>query len=278
MRMINFNAVALYFKLWAILGLLLIATSVQASDILGPDDVVRITVFGHDDLLTEGRISSDGRITMRLIGEINAKDKTNFELEKIIADKLEKGGYIYNPQVIVTVLERVSQQVSVLGYVNKPGRFTLDSETSLLDLIAMAGGVVGSGVGGTMSLAGDNKAIISRNENGKMVKYEVNIKDLLESPESTPKFKMQQGDIVYIPKAPVFYIYGEVMRPGSYQYEPDLNVVKSLTLGGGITLRGSENRITIKRKDSNGVLQILDANLDTPILKDDIIFIGERWF
>jgi len=236
---------------------------------IGPDDVLRISVYGYEDLKTETRVSSEGRITFPLIGEVQASGKSSMELEETIAVKLIKGGFIHDAQVSVTVLEHVSGQVSVLGYVNNPGRYPLDSDSSIVDLIAMAGGIQD---------LGDNKVVVTRSIEGKPHSEELNLRAYMEKADSLAPFKMKQGDTVFVPKAAQFYIYGEVQKPGSYRIEPDISVVKALSIAGGLTLRGTENGIIIKRKTQNGSLQEIDADLSDPILKDDVIFVDERWF
>ncbi len=254
----------------ALLALLLlpIQQNIAAFNI-GPDDVLRISVYGYEDLKTETRVSPDGRITFPLIGEVEAGGKSSMELEEAIAVRLINGGFIHNAQVGVSVLQHTSQQVSVLGYVNRPGRYPLDSDNSIVDLIAMAGGIQDTG---------DSRMVVTRTVNGKPQKQELNLKVYLEDAENIAPFKMQQGDQIYVPKAPVFYIYGEVQRPGGYRIEPDISVLKALSIGGGLTLRGTENGIVIKRKDKNGALQETDAELGDTVLKDDVIYVGERWF
>ena len=232
---------------------------------IGPDDVLRISVYGYDDLKTETRVSANGRITFPLIGEVTAGGKSNKELEEAIAVRLINGGFIHDAQVSVTVLERVSQLVSVLGNVNKPGRYPLDSDSSIVDLIAMAGGI---------NDTGENRAVVTRTVNGKPQKLKLNLQAYLEAPESIEPFKMQQGDVVFVPKAPLFYIYGEVQHPGGYRIDPDISVLKALSIGGGLTPRGTENGIVIRRKDKNHVLQ----EIEVAVLKDDVIYVGERWF
>jgi polysaccharide export outer membrane protein len=236
---------------------------------IGPDDVLRISVYGYDDLKTEARVSADGRITFPLIGEVPAGGKSSMELEEAIAVRLIGGGFIHNAQVSVTVVQHVSQQVSVLGHVNKPGRYPLDSNSSVVDLIAMAGGI---------DPLGDHQVVVTRAVDGKPKKQELDLRVYLENADSIASFKMQQGDVVYVPKAPQFYIYGEVQRPGGYRIEPDTSVVKALSIGGGLTLRGTENGIVIKRKDGSGGLQETDVELSDSVLKDDVIYVGERWF
>lgn len=248
----------------------------QAADIIGPDDVLKISVYGYDDLKTETRVSADGRITFPLIGEITAKDKTTIELEDTISRKLIEGGFIHKANVSVVVLENVSQYVSVLGYVNKPGRYALNSESSILDVIAMAGGII---AGGGPSLdAGDTTVQVKRTVDGGQENLQINIDDFLKPSGTTSVFKMKPGDVVYVPKAPVFYIYGEVVHPGSYRLEPHLSVLKSLSIAGGLSPRGTESGIIVKRKDAKGELQEVDVSLSSEVLRDDVIYISERWF
>lgn len=249
--------------------LLLPILKAHAANTIGPDDLLRISVYGYEDLITETRVSADGKITFPLIGEVVAGGKSTSELEKTIAVSLFEGSFIKDAQVNVTIIEQVSQQISVLGYVSKPGRYSLNSDSSIVDLIAMAGGI---------NDMGDNKAVITRTVDGKPQKQELDLRVYLEADKNIEPFKMQQGDVVYVPKAPIFYIYGEVQKPGSYPIEPEISVVKALSIGGGLTLRGTENGIVIKRKTQSGALEEIDAELGDTVLENDVIYVGERWF
>ncbi len=122
----------------AFLLLLPIQQSTAANNI-GPDDVLRISVYGYEDLKTETRVSAEGLISFPLIGEVDASSKSSMELEKAIVGRLIDGGFTQDAQVTATVLEHVGQQVSVLGYVKTPERYPLNSDSSIVDLIAMGG-------------------------------------------------------------------------------------------------------------------------------------------
>ncbi|MEQ1558614.1 MAG: polysaccharide export protein EpsE [Methyloglobulus sp.] len=257
-----------------ILGILFLligqAKMASADYAIGPDDSLRITVYGYDDIKTETRVSADGRITFPLVGEVQVAGKSTFEVERELASLLIKGGFILDPQVTVMVMDYKSQQVSVLGQVGKPGRYALESASTLVDLIAMAGGI---------TPLGDDKALIARkNAAGEVTKQEIDLRQMLESSEKAQLFAMQQGDIVYVPKAPMFYIYGEVLKPGSYRIEPKLSVAQALSLGGGLTPRGTERGIMVKRSDKNGKITEIDVELSDTVQKDDVILVDERWF
>jgi polysaccharide export outer membrane protein len=182
---------------------------------------------------------------------------------------LAQGGFVQNANVTVTVLEYRNQQVSVLGHVRAPGIYVLKSKNTLTDMIAMAGG---------LAELGDYRVIITRHVNGKAVKQEIDLRAILESPERSQTILIERGDIIYIPKAPVFYIYGEVQHSGSFRLEPDMTVAQAVSLGGGLTPRGTLRGIAIERRDSNGVSKTLEVELSDKVLKDDVVVVDERLF
>ena len=237
--------------------------------VIGADDALQIKVYGYDDLATETRVSSDGRISFPLIGEVSVGGQSTFEVESKIAKLLTNGGFIQNPHVTVTVLEFKSQQVSVLGFVNKPGLYPLESRSSLVDMLAMAGGI---------SQLGDHRAIVTRHSNGKTIKQEIDLRVALEHPEDSNQFAAVKGDVIYIPKAPVFYIQGEVMHPGAFNLEPKMTVSQALSLGGGLTPKGTLRGIVIERHDANGKSEEIAVKMTDAVLKDDVLIFQERLF
>src|SRR5436190_5437975 len=117
-----------------------------AKETLGSGDSVRVTVFQNPDLTTEGRLSDSGSVVIPLIGEINFNGLTPAEAGGRVAERLKKGNYILNPQVSVALLQVRSRQVSVLGQVNRPGKYALEDKASrLTDILAVAGGVAPGG-------------------------------------------------------------------------------------------------------------------------------------
>jgi polysaccharide export outer membrane protein len=242
---------------------------VRAEYLIGTDDVLQIKVYGYDDLATSTRVSENGRIVFPLIGEIEVGGQTEFEAARKITQLLAKGGFIQNANVTVTVFEYKNQQVSVLGQVKAPGIYILKSKNTLIEMIAMAGG---------LAELGDDRVIITRLANGIPVKQEVNLRTTLESPEHGQTILIQRGDIIYVPKAPMFYIYGEVQRAGSFRLEPNMTVAQAVSLGGGLTPRGTLRGIMIKRRDANGISQEIEVELSDKVLKDDVVVIDERLF
>src|SRR5690606_19735488 len=192
------------------------ATTATTDVPLGPGDVVKISVFGNDDLSLETRISEAGTITYPLIGEVKVGGLSTGQAERKIADMLDRGGFIRNPQVSMMVSEMQSQQVSVLGQVNKPGRYPVDGKRNLTDVLALAGGMTPD--------AGDT-IVLMRTRDGKTTKETIDLEKMMGSSDPNSNPQMMAGDSLYVERAPHFYIYGEVQKPGSYKLERNMIVL-----------------------------------------------------
>jgi len=237
---------------------------------LGPGDVVKITVFQNPDLTTETRVTEAGTVTFPLVGQIQAAGLSTARLELAIAEKLRDGGFVNRPQVNVVVLQFKAMQVSVLGQVNKPGRYPLEqSKNRLTEVVALAGGVT--------PLAADVVTLVTT-DNGKEKKISVDLPELLRTGDLARDAVIKHGDIIFVDRYPVFYIYGEVQRPGQYRLERGMTVMQALAVGGGLTLRGTERGLRISRRDRSGAVGSQDAKPDEAVLADDVIFVRESMF
>jgi polysaccharide export outer membrane protein len=230
----------------------------QTPDKLGPGDAVHVTVFQQPDLTTDARINEAGAIAMPLVGQVKISGQSTSEAAKAIADALKEGQYLKQPQVAVALTTVRSRQVSMLGLILHPGRYPLEEQHSRLpDLIAAAGGI---------AAGGSEEVVVIRD--GKQQKVNALSKD----------FELKGGDTVYIDRAPVFYIYGEVMHSGAYPVKAGMTVMQAISIGGGITPRGSENRVKLRRVAADGKTREYDANLVDQIKADDVIFVKESLF
>lgn len=258
--------------LLSILALAMLAsgTSVYADDVqLGPGDMLKISVYGNPDLAVETRVNDVGIISYPLVGEIKVGGLSPNAAEKKIAGLLESGGFIRKPHVNLIVTMMQSQQLSVLGQVNKPGRFPIDGKRSLTDVLAMAGGLNANAA---------DKVTLIRTRDGKTSKDSIDLLAIVRSTDAANNPQLFAGDVIYVERAPRFYIYGEVQRPGSYRLENDMNVLQALSVGGGLSNRGTERGVRVKRRDTNGVLQILDVKQGDMVQIDDVIYVKESFF
>jgi polysaccharide export outer membrane protein len=225
---------------------------------LGPGDTVRVTVFGQPDLTTEARVSDKGTIDLPLVGSVKVAEKAPADAAGTIADALKKGQFLKNPQVTVALTAVRSRQVSVLGLVAHPGRFPLEeSRMRVPDIIAAAGGIAPGGASTvTVIRDGQPKHVTALDKD----------------------FLLRGGDTVYVDRAPVFYIYGEVTRSGAYPVTPNMTVMQAISVGGGITPRGSERRVKLRRTGADGKVVETDAHLQDVVKADDVIYVKESIF
>jgi polysaccharide export outer membrane protein len=230
----------------------------QNPDKLGPGDTVHVTVFQQPDLTTDARINERGAIEMPLVGGIKVAGLSTTEAAKTISDALKEGQYLKQPQVAVALTTVRSRQVSMLGLIVRPGRYPLEeAHTKLSDLIAAAGGIAAGG--------SEDITVI---RDGKSEKVSALSRD----------FEVKGGDTVYVDRSPVFYIYGEVIHSGAYPVKAGMTVMQAISIGGGITPRGSENRVKLRRVSPDGKTREYDATLIDQIKADDVIFVKESLF
>jgi len=242
----------------------------ESSEILGVGDSVRITVFQNPDFTTETRISERGTITFPLIGEVVIAGLTPAQAEGRIARQLSERKILLNPQVSLNLLQVRSRQVSVLGQVSRPGRYLLENNsTNLTDILALAGGITQNG---------DDVVTVQGARNGRIETMEVKVPGLYRGGDQLQDIKLENGDKIFVQRAPVFYIYGEVQRSGAYRLEPEMTMMQALSVGGGLTPRGTQRGLKVTRRTSDGKLQTIEAHLGDPVHSDDVIYIEESLF
>lgn len=260
-----------------------ISFAIQKDYLIGAQDKLKIEVWDHPDLTREVSVSLTGLFTFPLIGEIKAAGLTAEQVQKEIARRLADG-YLIKPQVTVTITEYRSKKVNILGGVRNPGAYPYTRQTSLIEIISMAGGLTkeaGPDVyilrspeanpsnidkeGGTQSFADSDSTM-----------KKIDLNDLLQSGQEV-YFLLRENDTIYIPRADFFYVLGEVNKPGSYKLEKDTTVLKALSTAGGHTKKANLKKITIVRM-IEGEEKELPVRLSDPVLSDDIIKVPERFF
>lgn len=236
---------------------------------LGPGDVVRVTIYGDTNQPTDTRVTEAGNITVPLIGEVKVAGLSTAEAEQKISRQLRDKGFMKDPQVNVLVTTMASQQVAVLGQVAKPGRYVLDGPRTVTDMVAIAGGVTPDG--------GDIVTLV-HTVNGVTTRDQINLWELSNGGDLSKNVVLSKDDVLVVERAQKFFIYGEVQRPGMYRLEHGMSVLQALSAGGGLTLRGTENGMKIKRRDTSGKLTEMRVEGDTLLQPDDIVYIKESWF
>jgi len=240
---------------------------------LAAGDTIHIVVYQSPDLTLDTRVSERGTITYPLIGSISIGGLTMAAAEKKIAGALSAGGFVKDPQVNISLTQIIGNQVAVLGYVNRPGSYPLMTfNTRLSQILATAGGII---VGAT---PGSNIVVLAGTRDGKPFTREINVASIYLDDHPEDDVVLSGGDSIFVPKAQMFYIYGQVNRPGQYPLERNMTVMQALAVGGGPTLRGSENRIRLNRRNADGSINRLTPELSDPVQLDDVIYVNESFF
>ncbi|MDO9312982.1 MAG: polysaccharide export protein EpsE [Burkholderiaceae bacterium] len=237
---------------------------------LGAGDLVRITVYQNPDLLLEARIGESGSTSFPLLGSVKIGGLVVPAAEKLIADGLRNGGFVKQPQVSILVLQVRGNQASVLGQVNRPGRFPIEVvDMRLSDLLATAGGIAATGA---------DTVILVGTRDGKPIRRELDLPSIFRSASRDDDVTVQNGDVLYVERAPTAYIYGEVQRPGPMRIERGMTVMQALATGGGLTQRGTEKGLRIHRKGVDGKVQVVQPAMDDALRDGDVVYVKESLF
>jgi polysaccharide biosynthesis/export protein len=258
--------------LWSALAMASVQAAAQAMrEVLGPGDTVRITDFRYPELRTEIRLSEAGRANVPMIGQVTLGGMTPEEAASHIAERLKSGNFILNPQVDVAVIEARSRQVAVLGFVKNPGRYRLEGTSAkVTDVIAMAGGPVAEA---------SDTVVVQRSGGGKNASVlHIDLADIIQSGDASKNIEVSSGDSVFVPKAPVVYVYGEVTKGGSYRLEPDMTVMQAISTAGGVTPRGSERRAKLRSRGPDGDWKEVTARPLDRVSPNDVIYVPEALF
>ncbi|MCF7984363.1 MAG: SLBB domain-containing protein [Thiohalocapsa sp.] len=235
---------------------------------LGSNDVVRITVFGQPDLTTVARVNEGGSISFPFIGEVSVAGLTTRDAELKVARLLEQKDVVKSAQVGVMVESYQSRRVAVLGQVTNPGNYVITRGTTVMDLISEAGGLTEN--------AG-SQAILTRADSGGG-KTVIDLDRLLGGRGDTASPMVSDGDTVFVERADRFYIYGQVNRPGTYSLERNMTIVQALSVAGGLTDKGTERGMKVKRTSDEGKVKTIPVGLTDRIAPNDVIFVKESLF
>jgi len=267
-----------------IVGIVLISTLspllTHADDtvdyLLGSGDSIRVNVFQNPELTTETRVSESGTITYPLIGEIKVGGKTIQDAEQTIAQALISGGFVQQPQVNIVLLLVRGNQVAVLGMVNRPGRYPLETfNTHVSEMIAIAGGV--------SFTAGNGLVLLSGMRDGKPFKTEIDIASLLLGDQKAQDILINNGDVLYVTPGNQISIIGQVLRPGRFPLDTlKMRLTDVLALAGGLVptasdsvfISGIRNGQSFKKEvDVAGLFLSKDLQEDFLVMAGDQIYV-----
>ena len=278
----------------ALLSLLLFAglalaegPAAQAQEyVIGARDILKIAVWGQDDLSKEYSVEPDGFVSFPLIGRVKAAGLTPTALSGELRTRLEKD-YLVNPQVLVSVKEYLSQKVHVSGETDKPGIYYLTGPTTVRDILSRAGGPSKS--------AGSQVVVVraegARDAAGKTPEAgttaRLSIARVLAG-DPAENLTLFDGDTLVVPKGNTFFVFGEVRKPGAYQLDKDTNVLEGITLAGGFTDKAAPGRVRVIRStgtgqetisvDMNDVIKRGQREKAILLRENDVVVVPESFF
>jgi polysaccharide export outer membrane protein len=246
--------------------------------IVGPQDVLLITVFDQQDLGGKYTVDADGSVSFPLIGRLKAGGLSLQQVEGALRKALADG-FFKNPQVSVSVEQYRSQRVFVVGEVRAPGTYQLSGDMTLIEALARAGSTTQDAAGEAMivrskTAAVDGPLLPDQDRSAEVV--HVDIKEL-QSGRLSQNAMLRDGDTIFIPRAELIYVFGQVRNPGAYALQKGTTVLQALSLAGGVTDRGATGRIRIARVVGGKKTEIRTKTEDV-VEPGDTIIVPERFF
>ena len=253
------------------------AVATAQEPVLGAGDVVRVSVYGQEDLRTTSSISSDGNISFPLLGTVQLAGLTARQAESRIAAELARRNLVRDPQVTVFIERSRATEVdlvTILGNVSRPGRYPVKASSdaepvTVSSLVALAGGLTDK--------AGE-VLVLTRQVDNENRTIRIDLRELFEKGDLSRNFELLQGDIAYVPQIEEFFVYGEVRNPGVYRLRPGMTVIQALSAGGGLTARASEKGISITRVGANGQPESLKVDMNDSLQANDVVIVKEGLF
>ncbi len=216
---------------------------------IGPDDLIEVNVFEDEKLNKTVRVSSQGNVSLPLIGVLRVKGLTGSEMEKEIRDLLAEK-YLQDPHVSIFIKEYHNQRISMMGAVTKPGVYDVTGEKTVLDLLSLAGGIRDDA--GKMlflirppSMDGDGSKKGKEPEAESAKTFTAELEELLIKGDLSLNFTLEHGDVINIPPAGKVFVGGLVQRPGGFTMDKAMTLSQAIAVAGGMSTKadGTETRI-----------------------------------
>lgn len=239
--------------------------------LLGPGDLLDISVYGVPELSEKARINNSGDVYLPLIDYVHMGGLTPEEAQSVIQKRLSDGGFVNNPHVVLLVSESASSTVTLIGEVSRPGPYNVTGERRILDLLSLAGGLTDKA----------SRAITVTHRSDP--DHTITVKLPADFAPSDPNnVLVEPGDTIVVKHGPVFYVVGDVGRPAAFVSDSEnLTILKAIALAGGANKTAAMNGTTILRRTPQGTQQIkiplqkiMRAKVaDMPMQSEDILFV-----
>jgi polysaccharide export outer membrane protein len=244
--------------------------------VVGPQDVLKITVFDEPTMSGTYRVDADGSFQYPMLGRVAAAGMRVRDIAQMLKTKLEDG-FIKRAQVAVDVDQFRSRSIFVVGEVRTPGRYPMTGQMSLLEALAAAGSTTPTASSEILILRPHDAAsagAVTPDQVDQTSVQRVNLADL-QLGLLAANVTLKEGETVFVPKAEKFFVTGQVRNPGAYTFERGLTVVQAISLAGGLTEKGSSRRLKVIRS-ANGKKTQQGVDLDDVVQPGDTLVIPQR--
>ncbi|WP_296758587.1 polysaccharide biosynthesis/export family protein [Thioalkalivibrio sp.] len=230
---------------------------------VGPEDQLRIDFFGVPELSREYRVDGRGNIMMPLVGQVSVAGLTLDEIEQGVAAKYSES-YLRSPQVSAQVTEYRSQQFTIVGAVANPRVYSVSRQTTLIEALAMAGGVTQD--------AGDMAYLTDRTRNPETGQLQTRTLlvalDELMRDAGENNVVLGESALINVPRGGFVFVEGAVNRPGGVALRGDITVLKAIAEAGGLKFEADKSSVRVVRRNaSTGEWNHLD--IDYRVVRDD---------
>jgi polysaccharide export outer membrane protein len=233
--------------------------------ILGPGDLLQVTVFEAKELAATARVSSRGYITLPLLGQVKIEGLSAREAE-IHIEALYRQGYIKNPHVSIFVEEHHSQRVTLIGQFVQPGTYDYPTKQKLLDVMALGHGLT-KNAGQTAQVRRRGRGV----EAGSDETIIIDLDRLIREGESELNIDINGGDVVFVPEAGTFFITGAVRNPGAYPIRQKTLLMEAIAAAGGLAPYADADRLILVRHVGNGERVVEELDLDEIVAQEFVI-------
>ncbi len=238
--------------------------------LLGAGDSINVQVYGQPDMTGTVYVGENGSISLPLVGSVPVAGLSPLDAASRVEKALRQKQLLVDPHVTISIVQSHGGRVSVMGEVRTPGRYAIDPDTTIFDILALAGG--------TTENAADVVYVLRQDAGGNVSRFPVDLKEMRGQGGAAPMRTLTSGDSLLVPRAAQFSIYGEVTAPNVYRIEPGMTVLRAIARAGGVTQRGSMRRIEVKRTGSKGSMTTTHVKLDDLVQPDDVIHVKESIF
>jgi polysaccharide export outer membrane protein len=247
--------------------------------VIGPRDVLGVTLWTQMDLSGKYTVDADGTVTFPLVGTVKVDGLTVAQAAAVLREKLTQG-FFRDPQLSVSIDDYRSQHLFVMGQVRQPGSYPLSGDMTVLEALARAGSTTADAAPEALIVraipgSAPSRAVLPAEASPAAI-IRVNVNDL-QSGAVASTISLHDGDTIFVPRAETIFVSGQVRNPGAYAIGRSTTVLQAITLAGGPTEHGATTRIRIIRI-VDGRKQDVKAKLDDVVKPGDTVIVPERFF